>query len=330
MAARLAVGERRLRETAAERDSALQRAQDLEQEIETRDAHLASMVYEGASLSDRLAQTEARLIEISDERDANQLEEANLRWRLASIQTELERQDAREALTRSLIEGWVLGNMATLEELVAGTGVDVEALVARAVVSEDGQGGPLEAMIDQPPESLPLAGAVADDLVRLTALQKVTRSLPLASPLDQFHVTSPYGKRQDPFTKEWAFHGGLDLGAPPGSEVLATARGIVTVAGPSGPYGNMVEIDHGMGVVTRYGHLKSVAIAVGDEVGFRQKVGVIGSSGRSTSRHLHYEVRVDGAPHDPSRFLDAGRYLVAIFDLGERGMQWLQERSDGS
>jgi murein DD-endopeptidase MepM/ murein hydrolase activator NlpD len=184
-------------------------------------------------------------------------------------------------------------------------------------------------MMDQPVESLPLTGSVADDLVRLTALQKVTSSLPLASPLDQFHITSTYGKRQDPFTKAWAFHGGLDLGAPAGSQVLATAPGIIAVAGPSGPYGNMVEIDHGMGVITRYGHLKSVAVAVGDEVGFRQKVGVIGSSGRSTSRHLHYEIRVDGAPHDPGRFLDAGRYLVAIFDLGERGMQWLQERSSG-
>jgi murein DD-endopeptidase MepM/ murein hydrolase activator NlpD len=79
----------------------------------------------------------------------------------------------------------------------------------------------------------------------------------------------------------------------------------------------MVEIDHGMGVITRYGHLKSVAVAVGDEVSFRQKIGVIGTTGRSTSRHLHYEVRVDGAPHDPGRFLDAGRYLVAIFDLGQ-------------
>ena len=322
MAARLAVGEHRLREATAERDRALQQVQALEQEIETRDASLASMTYQGASLADQLAQTETRLIEISDQREADQRNEVSLRWRLANIQTEFERQGARQALAENLIEGWVLGNLTTLEELVAGTGVDVETLVARAVVSEEGQGGPLEAIVDH--EAVPLA----DDIVRLTALQKVTSSLPLGSPLDQFHLTSTYGKRPDPFTKGWAFHSGLDMGAPPGSKVLATAPGIVTVAGPSGPYGKMVEIDHGMGVVTRYGHLKSVAVAVGEAVGFRQNIGVIGSSGRSTSLHLHYEVRVDGAPHDPGRFLDAGRYLVAVFDLGERGMQWLQARGD--
>ena len=320
MAARLAAGERRLRALAAERDSALGTVRDLEEAIEGRELHLESDVGDRASLVDELALTQARLIEVSDQRDASQRSEAGLRWRLASIQTQLERLGARQALAQSWLEGWVLGNLETLEDLVAGTGVDVEMLVARAANVEFGQGGPFEAMIDEAPEDVPLA-AVTDHLMRLTALQKLASSLPLASPLDQFHVTSTYGKRQDPFRKGWAFHSGLDLGAPRGSKVLATAPGTVLVAGPAGPYGNMVEIDHGMGVITRYGHLKSVAVAVGDQVGYRQGIGVIGNTGRSTSRHLHYEIRVDGAPHDPGRFLDAGRYLVAIFDLGELALR---------
>ena len=321
MAARLAAGERRLRSAVAERNRALGVVQDLEQAIDARDLRLEGVVQQGASLADELASTQARLIEISEQRDASQRSEAGLRWRLASIQTQLERLGARQALAQSWLEGWVLGNLETLEELVAGTGVDVEMLVARVANAELGQGGPFEAMIDQGPEAETLAASVTDHLLRLTALQKLTSSLPLASPLDQFQITSQYGKRQDPFTKGWAFHSGLDLGAPRGAEVLATAPGTVLVAGPAGPYGNMVEIDHGMGVITRYGHLKSVAVAVGDEVGFRQSIGVIGNSGRSTSRHLHYEIRVDGAPHDPGRFLDAGRYLVAIFDLGELALR---------
>jgi len=84
-------------------------------------------------------------------------------------------------------------------------------------------------------------------------------------------------------------------------------------AGPAGPYGNMVEIDHGMGVVTRYGHLKKVTVAAGDDVRFRQEVGVIGNTGRSTAVHLHYEVRIDDVAYDPARFLHAGRFLVGIF-----------------
>jgi murein DD-endopeptidase MepM/ murein hydrolase activator NlpD len=303
MAARLAAGERRLRDLRTERDRVVQ---ELEQKIETR-----------AGLAEELAQTKARLIQVGDQRDASQRNEVGLRWRLAGIQTQLEHLGARQAYAESWLKGWVLGNLETLEELVGGTGVDVDMLVARATGAEVGQGGPLEAMVDQSAEDAP-ADSVTDHILRLSALQKLTTSLPLAAPLDQFRITSPFGKRRDPFTKGWAFHPGLDLGAPRGSKALATAPGTVVVAGRSGPYGNMVEIDHGMGVVSRYGHLKSVSVEVGDHVGFRQEVGVIGSTGRSTAVHLHYEIRVDGVPYDPGRFLDAGRYLVAIFDLGEQ------------
>ncbi|HEX5079376.1 MAG TPA: peptidoglycan DD-metalloendopeptidase family protein [Geminicoccaceae bacterium] len=319
MAARLAAGERRLRDLAAERDRALGAVEDLRRQIEARDRQLESAAERGADLADELAQTQAHLIEVADQRDTSQRSQASLRWRLASIQTQLERLGARQALAQSWLEGWVLGNLETLEELVAGTGLDVDTLVARASNGEVGQGGPFEAMADQAPDESPLPAAVANHLMRLSALQKVASSLPLAAPLDQFQLTSPFGKRRDPFNKGWAFHSGLDLGAPRGSEVLATAPGVVLAAGPSGPYGNMVEIDHGMGVVTRYGHMKSVKVTVGDQIGFRQGIGVIGSSGRSTARHLHYEIRVDGEPYDPAPFLEAGRYLVAVFDLGQLG-----------
>jgi murein DD-endopeptidase MepM/ murein hydrolase activator NlpD len=76
----------------------------------------------------------------------------------------------------------------------------------------------------------------------------------------------------------------------------------------------MVEIDHGLGILTRYGHLQSIDVAIGDEVEFRQELGVVGNTGRSTSRHLHYEIRIDDRAFDPARFLDAGRLLVGIFD----------------
>jgi murein DD-endopeptidase MepM/ murein hydrolase activator NlpD len=148
----------------------------------------------------------------------------------------------------------------------------------------------------------------------LATLQRIARSLALASPLDQFHVTSPYGKRRDPFTTSWAFHPGVDLGAPRQTEVLATAPGQVVFAGRSGAYGNVVEINHGMGIVTRYAHLGTVEVAVGEEVEFRHPLGMVGNSGRSTSRHLHYEIRIDDKAFDPANFLYAGRLLVGVFD----------------
>ena len=158
------------------------------------------------------------------------------------------------------------------------------------------------------------ADPISGNIHRLAALQRIARTLPLASPLDQFYVTSPHGKRRDPFTKTWAYHAGLDLGAPRNSKVLATAPGRVVVAGPSGPYGKMIEIDHGLGILTRYGHLDSIDVAVGDEVEFRQDLGVVGNTGRSTSRHLHYEIQIDDRAFDPAKFLNAGRLLVGVFD----------------
>jgi len=188
-----------------------------------------------------------------------------------------------------------------------------------------GQGGPLQ--VAAPDEVVALAAPpdddpISDNIQRLAALQRIARSLPLASPLDQFHVTSAYGKRRDPFTKAWAYHAGLDLGGPRHAEVLATAPGQIIFAGPSGPYGKMVEVDHGMGIVTRYAHLGSIEVAVGEEVEFRHALGIIGNTGRSTSRHLHYEIRVDDRAFDPTDFLNAGRLLVGVFDahrLAEAG-----------
>ncbi len=181
---------------------------------------------------------------------------------------------------------------------------------------ELGQGGPLQlAAVD--PLGAALAALPSDpmrtDIQRLAALQRLARVLPLASPLDHFDLTSRFGKRRDPFTKGWAYHAGLDFSAAPGSAVLATAPGRVTQAGPNGPYGNMVEIDHGMGVVTRYAHLKKVSVAAGDEIEFRQAVGIIGTTGRSTALICTTRCASTTSPTIPTRFLDAGRLLVGIF-----------------
>lgn len=134
--------------------------------------------------------------------------------------------------------------------------------------------------------------------------------VPLATPLDHFYLTSAFGERIDPLTRRRALHNGIDFGAPPGSRILSTAPGRVTHAGWAGSYGHMVEIDHGHGIVTRYAHLSRTLVEVGDRVPLREPLGVIGSTGRSTGRHLHYEVHLDGVPRDPARFIAAGRELI--------------------
>ena len=143
-------------------------------------------------------------------------------------------------------------------------------------------------------------------------LRRAIPFVPVRRPLiGEADVSSPFGYRPDPFLGRPALHPGVDLVQPYGSTVKATGAGRVVHAGPMGGYGNMVEIDHGNGLATRYGHMSEVLVDEGQEVEAGATLGRLGSTGRSTGPHLHYEVRVDGEPVDPTRFLHAGAGLLA-------------------
>jgi len=143
-------------------------------------------------------------------------------------------------------------------------------------------------------------------------LSQAILTLPVRQPLPgQLAVTSPFGPRKDPFGMGWALHAGLDLQAQEGAIVRATAPGKVTNAGWSGGYGNMVEIEHAEGMSTRYGHLSALLVSDGQTVAAGTPIGRVGSTGRSTGPHLHYETRIDGEPIDPMRFLRSSNVLLA-------------------
>ena len=112
-----------------------------------------------------------------------------------------------------------------------------------------------------------------------------------------------YGWRRDPFTGERDFHQGLDIAAAPGTKVVAPADGIVTMAGPTGGYGNFLVISHGYGMVTHYGHLQKFMVRPGQRVHRGEVIGMVGSTGRSTGPHLHYEVVVHQRAVDPTRYI---------------------------
>ena len=140
-------------------------------------------------------------------------------------------------------------------------------------------------------------------------LQQLLECAPLAPPVDYYNLTSKYGNRKDPFTKKPAWHQGVDLGAWPGSRVRATAPGVVTYSGNKGGYGRFILIDHGCGIETAYGHLKKTHVKKGQVLKYRDTIGEVGSTGRSTGPHVHYEIRIKGKPVDPYKFIEAGRYV---------------------
>jgi len=170
---------------------------------------------------------------------------------------------------------------------------------------KQGVGGPL----------IPIDGAGAFDtkvkeldeaLDQLDALKKEARSYPIANPAPGRPISSGFGVRKDPLLGTPALHSGIDFRAALGSNALVTAPGVVVKAGWAGGYGRMVEVDHGNGFSTRYGHLSRIDVNVGDHLARGGVVGEVGSSGRSTGPHLHYEVRRNGDAIDPLAFLKAG------------------------
>ena len=116
-------------------------------------------------------------------------------------------------------------------------------------------------------------------------------------------VTSDFGQRLDPYTADRVQHGGMDIAAPHGKEVIAPSDGTVVFAGLEGGYGNVIVIDHGYGIKTRYGHLSKMLVKAGDKVKRGTQIAAVGNTGRSTGPHLHYEVRVNGIPQNPRKFI---------------------------
>jgi len=142
------------------------------------------------------------------------------------------------------------------------------------------------------------------------ALESALASLPFGHPVGvPTYRTSSYGLRKDPFTKRPTFHEGLDFGGQRKTPIVATADGKVILAGRNGGYGKSVEIDHGHGFVTRYGHMYKLNVKRGQMVKKGDKIGGMGSTGRSTATHLHYEIHFQGRVYDPDKFLKAGHYV---------------------
>lgn len=154
--------------------------------------------------------------------------------------------------------------------------------------------------------------ALDGSLGRLDRMTARLASVPVANPAPGRRVTSNFGTRIDPFLGRAALHSGIDFSAPVGLPVKATASGTVIDAGRNGGYGNMVEIDHGDGITTRYAHLSRIKVESGQKVERGTVIGLAGSTGRSTGPHVHYEVRRKGTAVNPARYLKAGRELAGL------------------
>ena len=149
----------------------------------------------------------------------------------------------------------------------------------------------------------------AENVSRLFFLENLVNTLPFRAPMQKYYISSFFGSRFDPFYDKVNQHFGIDFAGPLDSEIYSTSPGVVKFSGRKGNYGNLIEIDHGYKVTTRYGHLKSLKVKQGDLVKRGQLIAIQGNTGRSSGPHLHYEVRYMNKPYNPINFLKAGKYV---------------------
>jgi len=209
----------------------------------------------------------------------------------------------------------ISGRVGDMRVFLRRVGVNADVLEQEA--SGHGVGGPyvpiqavrIEGIADSA-FTAASAGATAHE-AELASLVTALGHVPLTKPVQggRFELTSGFGPRVDPFTQRVAFHTGIDFAGPWGSIVSATAPGIVVWAGPKGGYGNLVEVDHGYGFHTRYGHLASILVKAGVRVEKGSPLGKLGSTGRSTGPHVHYEVWLADVVKDPGKFIEVGQHV---------------------
>ena len=196
-----------------------------------------------------------------------------------------------------------------LAAMLAGKEID-PALLRRMVQPSDGAvGGPLEPVTNGDATFKQLFNSWK----KLDNLQAGAIAVPSDKPIQTGSFTSGYGVRSDPFRGGAAMHAGIDLSGPVGTPIHATADGVISEAGwNSGGYGNLIKVDHGRGIETRYAHLSKIAVRPGQRIQRGQVIGRMGSTGRSTGSHLHYEVRIDGRAVNPIPFMKSTDYLLAM------------------
>jgi murein DD-endopeptidase MepM/ murein hydrolase activator NlpD len=264
-----------------------------------QDGAAVPLGYLAASPSADVAITGALLRE-----GASDAQEPTIPAGLSGVQASLDEAQGRQSEALDALGASVANEAARLSEALKPIGIEIDVSESDQV---EPQGGPYI-----PPTGMHFverAVLLERTLDEIRALRRDASAMPVRAPVAARYISSGFGNRVDPFLKRPAFHSGLDLVAERGTEVRATAAGTVVSAGPADGYGNMVEIRHAGGVATRYGHMSAIFVAPGTDVVAGTPIGQVGSTGRSTGPHLHYETRRNGTPTDPKLFLAAGRAL---------------------
>jgi len=249
---------------------------------------------------------------VISERDAAAQQAAELDARVSGLMEQVDQWEDRQEKLLSRLEEAAQTSLGDLTALFERADLDLERILVETREQYSGSGGPFlpvtEAAAGADPDLR--VAALVNDLERVNLLRIAADRAPFGIPAPGSRLTSSYGKRRDPINGGWAMHEGIDYAGPRGSALHATGEGVVTRVGWYGGYGRVVFIKHAFGFETRYAHLKRSLVQVGQRVGRGDKIAEMGSSGRSTGSHVHYEVRMNDRPINPTKFIEAARDVL--------------------
>lgn len=223
----------------------------------------------------------------------------------------LARIEARQIRFAEMMTKVALVRTHKAEAAIRQFGLNPDVLARQATSA---QGGPFESFFGNSKKDVrdPRFTKLAASLGRMDAMERALAAIPTSMPAAVMLMSSGFGYRSDPFTGGGAMHNGLDFKGPIGTPILAAAEGVVTAAGGQGGYGNTIEITHANGLVTRYAHLSGFNVSLGQKVARGVQIGRMGSTGRSTGSHLHFEVRLNGQAINPRKFLEANPDVLEV------------------
>jgi murein DD-endopeptidase MepM/ murein hydrolase activator NlpD len=303
----------RLQDAVDQRDAVAAANDRLLDQMNEVNASLASGGASGADLTDTLRAVSGALAEAAAARDIAAEEGVALQQQLTELELRARVNGQRQDEMIDELEQAIALSFGPLEQMFSKSKLDVDGLIATVREGYTGQGGP-EGRVSVSTRSFddPSLGTRFDklmlDLDRMNLMRIAATKLPYAMPVTStFRFTSGFGYRSDPKGRGTRNHAGIDMAAPRGTAIFSTADGVVASAKYESGYGNVVRIRHEFGFETVYAHQSKVRVRQGQQVSRGERIGDMGSTGRSTGSHLHYEVHVNGTPVNPMIYLEAAK-----------------------
>jgi len=302
-----------LRKAMKDRDRATRQSDKLLAELQAATGNSTTVATSAKDAEETLDFISAALQVTANQRDIARSTSQKMRDKVSKLKYKAKLTTERNQRIFSRLEDAVTASITPLKKMFKKLGLSSDKLIKDVRAGYSGIGGPLMpiavAPAGQPKDATSVeANKLLSEMDTVNLLRIAAERTPLAMPIHStYRLTSPFGYRIHPVTKRRAMHEGTDLAAPRGTPLYATADGVVAFAGLSNGYGKLIKIRHAMGFETRFGHLSRIRVKKGQRVSRGDRIGDVGSTGRSTGPHVHYEIRIGGKPVNPMTYIKAAR-----------------------